>query len=135
METQPLFRGKMVSVLAGAVIFLGLYAARLYNYLLFHTSAELFTIVVASSVFIVTWNARNFEENRSFLFLGIGSLFAGGISFLHALAYKGMGVFPGQDANLPTQLWISARAVFAATLFLAPRFAGRKLDHRFVLAA
>lgn len=38
------------------------------------------------------------------------------------MAYKGMGVFSGYDANLPTQLWIAARYLQSASLLVAPAF-------------
>ena len=40
---------------------------------------------------------------------------------------KGMGVFRGYDANLPTQLWIGARYVESLSLFIAPFYFNRKL--------
>jgi len=46
-----------------------------------------------------------------------------------------MGVFPGSDANLPTQLWIVARGLQAASLLAAPALSARKVDVRFVLGA
>jgi PAS domain S-box-containing protein len=134
MEAQPLFRRKMVSVLAGAVVLLGLYAARLHNYLLFHSLAEVFSVVVACSIFLVAWNARRSQDNHYFLFVGIAYLFAGVVDLVHMLGYKGMGVFPGYDANLPTQLWIGARYLQAISLLIAPRFAGRSLDPKALLA-
>jgi PAS domain S-box-containing protein len=118
----------MVSVLVGTLVFLGLYALRLYNYLLFHSVAEFFSVVVACSVFLVAWNARRSQDNHYFLFVGIAYLFAGVVDLVHLLAYKGMGVFPGYDANLSTQLWIGGRYLQAISLLLAPRFAGRTLD-------
>lgn len=135
MESDSFVRRNGFALTTGFLLAAGMYLARLYNYLLFHSVAEVFTVAVACSIFLVSWNARNFEKNGYFLFLGIGCLFAGALSVLHALAYKGMGVFPGQDANLPTQLWIAARSVIAITLLLAPGFAGRGFDHRVALAA
>ena len=43
-----------------------------------------------------------------------------GIGLVHTLAYKGMGIFIGYDANLPTQLWIASRYLLAGTLLAAP---------------
>ncbi|MDZ4164113.1 MAG: MASE3 domain-containing protein, partial [Smithellaceae bacterium] len=54
-------------------------------------------------------------------------LFVGAIDAVHTLAYKGMGVFQGYDANLPTQLWIGARYVESLSLLIAPFFFDRKL--------
>lgn len=46
---------------------------------------------------------------------------------IHTLAYKGMGIFQGYDANLPTQLWIIARYMESVSLFIAPFFFNRTL--------
>jgi len=105
---------------------MGLYLLSRANYLLFHAVVELFSIVVACGVFMIAWNSRRFQDNGFFLCLGIGSLFVAGVDFLHALAYKNMGVFPGKGANLPTQLWIVARYLQTASLLLAPFFLSRR---------
>jgi signal transduction histidine kinase len=50
------------------------------------------------------------------------------VDLIHTLAYKGMGVFPGYGANLPTQLWIAARYLESVSLLLAPLFLKRPLN-------
>ncbi len=106
----------------GVLAFTGLYLVSLQSYLLFHCLIEIFSIVIAFSIFIITWNTRRLHENDFFLFLGIAYFFIGSLDLLHALSYKGMGVFPNHDANLPTQVWISARYLESITLLLAPLF-------------
>ena len=120
-----------VGLTAGILTLFGLYLASLYSYLLFHSLAELFSIVIGCGIFIIAWNSRRILDNNYLLFLGIAYLFISGIDLLHTLAYKGMGVFPGYDANLPTQLWISARYVEAFSLLIAPFFLGRGLKATF----
>jgi PAS domain S-box-containing protein len=66
-------------------------------------------------------------ENGYLLLLGVASLFVGGIDLLHTLAYKGVALFPGFDADLPTQLWIVSRSLQALTLLVAPFFFTRKV--------
>jgi len=100
----------------------GLYLTSRYNYLLFHSLAEIFSIVVACGIFIVAWNSRRFMDNNYLLFLGIAYLFIALIDLLHTLAYKGMPIFPEYGINLPTQLWIGARYMESLSLFLAPMF-------------
>ena len=99
-----------------------------YNYLLFHGLAETFSIVIACGIFLFSWNTRDFQDNNYLLFLGISYLFVGTIDFFHTLAYKGMGVFPEYDANLPTQLWIVARYMESICLMAAPYFLSRRLN-------
>jgi PAS domain S-box-containing protein len=127
--------GRVKVLLAGALVFLGLYLISLRNFLLSHAIAETFSICAAGTVFLVSWNTRRRPEDAYFSFLGIGMLFVALLDLLHSLAYKGMGVFPAAGANLPTQLWIADRYVFSITYLAAPWFAGRRLDHRIALAA
>ena len=91
-----------------------------YSYLLFHSIAELFSIIIAFTVFVIGWHSREYVTHRFYLFLGIAYLFVGGVDLLHTLAYSGMGVFPGATANLPTQLWIAGRYLESFSLLAAP---------------
>lgn len=119
--------GTVQLVIAGVVLS-GLYTVSLYSYLLFHSLAEGFSIAVAASIFMVAWNTRRLIKNKYILFLGIAFLFIGFVDMLHAIAYKGMGVFPDYDANRATQLWIAARYLNAFTLLIAPIFLRRGLN-------
>jgi len=100
------------------------------NYLLFHTITELFSIIIGCLIFMIAWTARERIENSYLLFIGVGYLFIAGIDLLHTLAFKGMNIFAGYDANLPTQLWIAARSLEAATLLIAVLLIPRKVDLR-----
>jgi len=120
-------------VLIGILILLGIYLTSLYSFLLFHSLAELFSIVIAFGIFIVAWNSRRFLDNNYLLFLGIAYLFIAIVDTVHTLAYKGMGVFREYDANLPTQLWIVARYMESLSLLIAPFFFRRKLNLNIVL--
>lgn len=130
-ERSPVL-SKSIPLLAGFLVLIGLYLTSLYNYLLFHSLAEVFSIVVACGVFMVAWNARHFLDNDYLLFIGIAYLFVAGLDLLHTLAYQGMGVFLEYDANLPTQLWIASRYVQSLSLLLAPLFLHRRLKTHFV---
>jgi diguanylate cyclase (GGDEF)-like protein len=118
-------------VFKGAILF-GLFLTSLYSYILFHSLAEIFSIVIGCSIFILAWNSRRRLDNDSLLFLGIAYLCVSGLDLIHTLAYKGMGVFLGDDANLPTQLWIAARYVQALSMLIFPVFLRRKLNAYFV---
>jgi PAS domain S-box-containing protein len=103
------------------------------NYLLFHTIVELFSITITFSVFTLTWNSRPYLKNGYLLFIGFGGLFVGAIDLLHTLAYQGMGVFPGGNANLPTQLWLAQRLVLSLSFLLAPFFLKGRFQTTWVL--
>lgn len=117
-----------LDIAVAAALFGLLYAARLYSYNLFHSIAELFSVVVGFAIFIIAWNTRSFARNSYLLVLGVGALFIGLVDCLHMLSYKGMGVFTGTDANLPTQLWLIGRFLQTATLILAALLLGRRLE-------
>lgn len=103
LKRSPTFLGRtIISTSIGILIIAGLYLISLYSYLLFHSLVELFSIVVACSIFIVYWNSRHFLDNNYLLFLSIAYLFIGGVDLIHMLSYAGMGVFTEYTANLPT---------------------------------
>jgi len=104
-----------------------LYVISTYDYLVFHTLIEGFSIIVACAIFLIAWNSRRFLDSGFLLFLGIAYLFVAGFDVLHAFAYKGMSIFPGDDPNLPTQFWIIARYLQSVSLLIAPFFLERKL--------
>jgi hypothetical protein len=49
----------------------GIYLSSHYSYLLFHSAAELFSIIVGFIIFIITWNSRRQISNNIILFLGL----------------------------------------------------------------
>lgn len=104
-----------------------------HNYLLFHSSVELFSIFVAIGIFVTAWNSLEKIDNNYLLVLGIAYLFIGILDLLHTFSYKGLGIFPSYDANLPTQLWVAARYMEGITLLTAPFFIGRTLRIPLVL--
>jgi len=122
-----------LSALFGAIIFTGLYFSSLYSYLLFHSIAEIFSILVAFGIFVVAWNARRLLDNSYFIFIGIAFLFVGLLDLAHTLAYSGMGVFPEYGTNLATQLWVGARYMQALSLLIAPLLIGRRLRVNWLL--
>jgi signal transduction histidine kinase len=92
----------------------------IYDYLVFHSLVEIFSIVITAAGFFIAWNARRYFDNRYLLFIGISFLFISIIEALHLLTYKGMAVFPWDEpTNLPTQLWISARYMISLSFLLA----------------
>ena len=116
-------------------VLFGLWLVSKYSYLLFHSIAEIFSIVVAFGIFVLAWNSRYFAENAYLLFVGIAYLFVAGLDLLHTLAYSEMGVFQSYGSNLATQLWISARYIQSASLLSAAFLIRRKLSVRFTLAS
>lgn len=98
-----------------------------FNYLLFHTIAEVFSIVVACGIFMFVWSARRFMEDHGLKLLGVAFLFVAGLDLIHLMTYQGMGIFPDTSANEPTQLWVAARLLEAMAILSVPLIAGRQL--------
>ena len=120
-DTRPLFALLFVLLLP---VF---YLISTSNYLLFHSLVECYSFVVAISIFVLTWNTHLYLEDAFLLFIGIAYLFVGSLDIIHTFAYKGMGVFGNQDANLPTQLWIAARYMESFSLLIALTLPGRQI--------
>jgi len=106
----------------------GLYLASFAGYLLFHTLVELYSIVIAFAIFIVTWNTRRFLYNDCLNVIGIGYAFSACLDLLHTLAYKDLNLLAGFEVQLTVQFWIAARYMQAATLFVAPIFLKRQIN-------
>ncbi|MBU1171281.1 MAG: PAS domain-containing protein, partial [Proteobacteria bacterium] len=107
----------------------GLFWTSRQNYLLFHSLVELFSIVVAFSLFMLVWHSRKYITNEYILFVGMAYVFIGSLDLLHTFSYKGMAIFNGHN-DYATQLWIAARflesiSLLAGFFFLSTR---RRID-------
>jgi diguanylate cyclase (GGDEF)-like protein len=124
----------LLSISAGWLVFTSLmYLVSWYNYLLFHSLVELFSVCVAMAVFMLAWNTRRFMNNDFLFFIGASYLFAGFLDLFHTLSYKGVGVIHAPDANLPTQFWIAARYLQSLSFLAAVLLIKRKINHRLLL--
>jgi len=120
----------------GLTLFLTLFWISSYNYLLFHTLAELFSIGVAWGVFLLVWNSRRLARNDALVLLGIAYLFVGLLDLVHTLSYKGMGVLDESwGADPATQLWIAARSLESLSLLAFPLLLGRNVPPKVLLGA
>lgn len=119
-------RSRLFRFVLGLLLLVPLFPLSQYNYLLFHSIVEMLSVGVALTIFSVGWNARTFARNNSLLVIACTFLVVAGIDLLHTLSYKGMGVSPDADANLPTQFWIAARYFQGLGLLAAAHFVGRE---------
>ena len=110
------------------IVMIIMYIVSLHSYIAFHTFVELFSIIVAFSLFVIAWNSSEFNRNKYLIFVGIAYFFIGSMDLIHTMAYHGMNVFPDYGNNLPTQLWIGSRYVEAFTLALAAYFVDKKFN-------
>jgi len=99
-------------------------AMRHSSYLLFHSLAELFSVVIAATFFLLAWHTRRHTGNPALVSLGIVYLSVAVLDVFHTLAFPGMDVFatPPYAAN---QVWVVARSLQALGLcaftFFEPR--------------
>jgi len=73
-------------------------------------------------------DARRLLDGSYLVLLGVAYLCVGSIDILHTLAFKGMGIFPAYDTNLPTQFWIAARYMEALSLMAVPLLIKKKVN-------
>lgn len=111
----------------GVAVLIGFWALSLISYLLFHTVVEITSMVISFCIFTLAWNQRKTMDNGYLLFVGLASLFIGVTDLLHAMTFKGMGVFPTFGADHPTQFWIAGRFIQTLTFVAAPYFLNRKV--------
>jgi PAS domain S-box-containing protein len=131
-EMKPM---KGWQVLGLLLTLFAIYLSSFYDYLLFHGISETFSVLIAFAVFLFAWNSRAYLKNSYFLFIGVAYFFVGTIDMAHTFAYKGMGIFVGFDANLPTQLWIVARFLESLSLLIALLFFKRSVNAYFLFVA
>jgi len=119
---------KISALLIPSVLAIFLVVLSFFNFLLFHTLAEFFAITIAILMCVVAWHMYPFTRNNYLMYLGGGYFWIGVLDLLHALSYKGMGVFPDAiNANIGTQFWIGTRFLEAILLLSSPWF----LNHNF----
>jgi len=134
-DKQDYSAGRRINILILAVIIGLLLFIESYDYLLFHCFAEIFTVVVASSIFVVVWNSREYHVNGYLTFIGVAYLFVGGLNLIHTMAYKGMDIFRIHGSDPATQLWIAGRYVQSISLLAAPILINKKLKAEYFGAA
>jgi len=101
------------------------------NYLLIHTLAELFSILVGWGIFMLAWSARGRMQNAYLVLVGVAYLFVGLLDLLHTLSYRGMGIFESdRETNLATQLWMAARGMESIALLAGTLTFGRRARPR-----
>ncbi|HYF76503.1 MAG TPA: MASE3 domain-containing protein [Symbiobacteriaceae bacterium] len=111
----------------GVAVLIGFWGLSLISYLLFHTVVEITSMVISLCIFTLAWNQRKTMDNGYLLFVGLASLFIGVTDLLHAMTYRGMGVFPTFGADHPTQFWIAGRFIQTITFLAAPYFLNRRV--------
>ncbi|MDH5188070.1 MAG: PAS domain S-box protein, partial [Rhodospirillaceae bacterium] len=113
--------------LAPLAIAIFLVAVSQFNFLSFHTIAELFAIVVAVAMFFIAWNTYSFSQDNFLMFLASGYFWIASLDLIHTLSYPGINIFQNTGTNVAVQFWIVARYFEALLLLFAPLFFVRKI--------
>lgn len=122
---RNLNRTQILNLALIVTILFTLYLSSLYNYLLFHTIAEIFSICIAFTVFVLTWNSSAYIKNNYLMLLGTAYLFIGILDLFHTLSYKGMQIFLDYD-YYANQIWIGARYLESITMLAAFLFINKQ---------
>lgn len=105
-----------------------------YNFLLFHTLAELFAIIVAITMSVVAWQMYPLTRNNFLMNLGCGYFWIAALDLLHALSYQGINIFGNEIPDLSIELWVATRFCEALLLLVSPYFLNRALNKTFAFS-
>ena len=121
--SKCLFLRKVITFIS---ISLFIYLLSRYNYLLFHSMTEVFSICIAFSVFLVTVNSSKYMKESYLFVIGYAYLFIGILDFFHTITFTGMNVIEGYDfyAN---QIWVGARYFESVVLLISTILVGKSL--------
>lgn len=72
MQNSKIYKNFELLLFIGILSIISLSA--LYSYLLFHTLAELYSTVIAASIFVITFNLRDKINSGYFILVGTGYL-------------------------------------------------------------
>lgn len=123
-----------IIILSLAIIWL--YWLSKENYLFFHSIVEFFSICIAFSVFVVTFNSIKYLQTSYLYVVGYAYLFIGILDFLHTMSYKGMAIFTDYD-YYANQLWIGARYFESIIILITALLVGKSIkikEGHFLLA-
>ena len=93
-----------------------------YNYLLFHTLAEFFTIIVGVLMFVVAIYTHALSKEHFLMYLGIGYFWIAALDMFHTILYKGMNIISSGISDHFVQFWIAGRYIESLLLLSAPFF-------------
>ncbi|MDQ1341359.1 MAG: hypothetical protein QG567_2517 [Campylobacterota bacterium] len=106
---------------------------RFHSYILFHTAAEFFSILISFAIFIFAWSTRNIFQNSYLQFLSTGYLFIGILDGFHTLTYKGMHILDSLPLDASIHIWLITRFMEAATFLAAFYFAKTKKNNLYTV--
>ena len=98
-----------------------------YGVLLFHTVAELFSVVVGILMLVIVWNTRQFTRNDFLLYLGIGFFWIAVLDTFHTFTVEDIPFFGITGSETTLHFWVYTRILEGLLLLTAPLFLKRRL--------
>lgn len=96
-------------------ILIGLFYFYNFNYLLFHSLAEIYSCIIASGILMFSLSTYNMTKNNYFLFLGMGYMCFTILDIFHTLTFEGIMISERFVYDIDTRLWVAARGLEVLT--------------------
>ena len=109
----------IIPYVLGAALVAAAYWVGIYDYLLFHTLAEAFTILVGIAMASIVLHTLRYQDRPFIIILGIAFGCAVVFDILHTLTYYGVDILIAAPRNMATELWIVARYFDSVGMLLA----------------
>lgn len=97
------------------------------HFLLFHTVAELISIIIALTAMVVATTSRRFTGNHFTVYVAVVIGWCGALDLIHTLTYRGMNLLAQDNSYIATQFWVAARSIQAVALLGAAWFLRRSV--------
>lgn len=104
------------------------------HYLLFHTLAEFFSIVIALTALVVASTSRHFTRNHFTVFVSVGIGWCAALDMIHVMTFEGMPFLTSQEVGVTAQFWVAARFIQALILLSSPLFLRRSVALNYLQA-
>lgn len=125
--SAPVWRWSLPAIWIVLLVFVSQFA-----YAWFHSLAELFTVVIGVSLYLIAIQTFSFTGNRYLLVVAIGFFWSSVIDIFHTLTYEGMGQASHYPPDTPPLLWMCARSLQVAAFLLAPVLARTSYSKRHI---
>ncbi|MCK4874945.1 MAG: PAS domain-containing protein, partial [Sulfurimonas sp.] len=101
-------------------IFSILLARYIEGHVLFHSLAEIFTVLVGITMAVISYFTYQFTKNNFLLYLGLGYFWIAILNLFHMLTFKGVMIYPEYSANTTLTFAVSSHLFEVLLLITAP---------------
>jgi serine phosphatase RsbU (regulator of sigma subunit) len=126
MKPSSWLRNARVTLLVSLAVVGCLSLTLLASYTLFHTLAEIFFVIVAAAVFLMSWMLREFLDDDLPVFIGVSLLAAAILHVVHTVDFPGVGII-SNSLDPPTQLWVALVLLEGVSFVIAPFTIGHRI--------